>query len=368
MDVLIVVTNYSFFQKLIYACFSHVVANKVKNKHFTILQSLLCLVLCSYSVSSVANIPAQSPIYDAYISHTLAQQCKQSHCALDLFDGEKLNTLATQMNEADLLFQALASSEYEVLIGNALINVNSHNNTQLVFEITTTWRSVPIDEFTMSTLSLTDAHELGALTILNAWLAHVQTNNVLEASTIYKTLQASNYLQDLIVPARIGAFIKQTSAIYRDPMQGSITRYIHPDFDDAIVDISVYPVNPFIHNHKEFTENAVEVVLNNELNNEVNQVKTLIASANIQDYRLSDVQAAYIDIAGQLQHGYTLEVQLNSQTVPVYSTQYVFLQHDKIIKLSGNVPQSLMQKLVGVSLANISVPTESTFMKKIRQG
>lgn len=368
MDVLIVVTTHSFFQKLLNACCGIVAFNITKYKLTAILQSLLCLILGSVAVHSFANSSAQLPVHGAYISDTVLQKCKRTSCTLDLFDGLKLSALTAQLNEVELLSKALASSEYEVLIGNVLIDVNSDNNTHLVFEITTTWRSVPINEFSMSTPSLTGSHELSALTILNAWLAHVQTNNVLEASTIYKALQASNYPKDLIVPAKIGEFIQQTSAVYRDPMQGSITRYIHPEFDDAIVDISVYPVNPYVHDQKEFAESTVDALLSNELKNEINQVRTLITSANIKDYRLSEVQAAHINIAGKLRHGYTLEVQLNSQTVPVYSTQYVFLQHDKIIKLSGNVPQSMMQQLVSASLANISVPSESSFMKKIRQG
>jgi hypothetical protein len=334
-----------------------------------------------------SNSFAELPIYAAYVSDQIESRCAQTTCQLNPLDGEQLTAIGKQLKSAVELAEALSTSEYEVLIGNALVDVHIDNTSnvktaELVLEITTSWRQVPIDDIELN--AKIDINELEASTsvMLQKWVEHLEENKVLEADRIYETLNASNYNKELAVPDAIGDFVLQASAVYRDPLMGSITRYVHPDFTDAVVDISVYPFSPFKQVATDVTDlasntaqskfsdvsNANRDYLALEMKDEVSQIKQLIAQANIQDYSISDVQAAEVVVAGKAIQGFRLEVLLNTESDPVYSTQYVFKQNDKVIKLTGNLPQFMMSALVSESLPQIRVPAESSFMRSLRQG
>lgn len=311
---------------------------------------------------------AELPIYAAYVSDQVQQQCKSSQCTLGPLNGDKLTALAAQIKDAELLAESLALSDYEVLIGNALVNVNENNTAELVLEITTSWRQVPIDDIELKAQINIDDIDASAQIMLQKWTKHLELNQVLEADRIYQRLEASNYKQELNVPASIGDFVLQGSAVYRDPLLGSITRYVHPEFADAVVDISVYPFSPFTKGSTGSPNPLQTDYLETEMNNELSQIRQLITQANIQDFSISDIQAAEVQIDGKAIQGLRIEVLLNIDSDPVYSTQYVFKQNDKIIKLTGNLPQFMMSVLVSESLPKIKVPVESTFMKSLRQG
>lgn len=311
---------------------------------------------------------AELPVYAAYVSDHVKQQCKTSKCTLNPLDGETLTTLASQIDDAELLAEALALSDYEVLVGNALINVTENNTAELILEITTSWRQVPIDDIELKAQINIDNINVSVQGMLQKWQTHLETNKVLEAERIYQMLEASDYSQGLDVPDYIGDFVLQGSAVYRDPLLGSITRYVHSEFADAVVDISVYPFSPFTKPSLDATTNLPADDLTSEMNNEVSQIRQLISQSNIRDFLISDIQKAKIQVAGQAVEGLRVEVSLNTDSDPVYSTQYLFKQNDKIIKLSGNLPQFMMSELVLESLPKIRVPAESVFMKGLRQG
>lgn len=333
----------------------------------SITQSLAKIVLLG-SVFFSQPVLAELPIYAAYVSEQVQQQCKSSQCTLGPLDGEKLTALAAQLSDADLLAESLALSDYEVLIGNALVNINENNTAELVLEITTSWRQIPIDDIELKAHINIDDIDASAQIMMQKWTKHLELNQVLEADRIYQRLEASNYKKGLNVPAYIGEFVLQGSAVYRDPLLGSITRYVHPEFIDAVVDISVYPFSPLTNGSAGSPSYLQTDYLQTEMNNELRQIRQLITQANIQDFSISDIQAAEVHINGKVIQGLRIEVLLNIDSDPVYSTQYVFKQNDKIIKLSGNLPQFMMSVLVSESLPKIKVPAESTFMKSLRQG
>ncbi len=308
---------------------------------------------------------ANMPFFAAHVSDELSEQCKSGSCNLHVLDGNALTDVASTLSDSIELEEALNLSEYEVLIGNAAVYDEDSKTLNGVFEITTTWRNVPIDDITINIdLHSKDMHQ-AAFDALSQWQEHVKNLHVLEAPRIYEVLNASNYFSDLSVPAHIGEFTKSAFDIYRDPMLGSITRYIHPEYNDAIVDVSVYPLSPF---QVDAESKSDAQRLNHELISEAQQIQHTIEAANISDFSVSNIEPYVVKVAGKPIHGYRLAVMLNSNTVPVYSTHYVFLQNDKVIKLNGNVPSSMMAKLVAESLPHISVPSESVFMKHMRQG
>lgn len=337
------------------------------------MRYIYIIPLLSLALNTLAK--AEMPIYAAYASDELVTQCEQSECYLNTFDGAALTSIVASLPSSMIIEDALSVSDYEVLIGNALINIDEQTQqAELVLEITTSWRKVPIDDLVLRQHTRLENTEKAAKSLLAQWALHIENNLVLEADKIYQTLGASDYTKELQVPENIGDFQRMQSAVYRDPLMGSVTRYTHPRFDTAVVDISVYPYSPFLKASVPDEANQNPHSINDdhwlqlEMENEISQIKALIAQANIQDFSISSIQASTIVIDGQLLEGLRLEVLLHTQTDPVYSTQYVFQQNDKIIKLTGNLPEYMMSALVNESLPQIKVPHESSFMRTLRQG
>lgn len=331
---------------------------------------LLAGSLCFLIGITSAYAKSEIPIYAAYVSDELASECqdsKRAKCQLNTFDGDALSSLASALPSSLLIEDALSVSEYEVLIGNGIVNIDQDTQKgELVLEITTSWRQVPIDDFNLRLpTSLKHADET-AKTILSQWAEHIEKNYILEAEKIYQVLGASDYDSELQVPDSIGDFVKLQSAIYRDPLLGSITRYTHPRFDTAVVDISVYPFSPFLTSKLADVESDSPLQL--EMANELNQIKQLITQANINDFKISSISEAVINVNNVKIEGLRLEVLMHSDTDPIYSTQYLFQQNDKIIKLTGNLPEFMMNALVTESLPKIKVPSESSFMRSLRAG
>ncbi len=336
-------------------------------RYFRILLPLLIL--------PAVSIQAEMPIFAAYVSDKLTNECVQTGCQVNVLDANQLSALASTLKNADEVQAALLVSEYQVLIGNALIEhpQNSAFQTELVLEITTNWRNIPIDDITLRATVENADIERSAATMLANWSLHIEQNLVLEADRIYQTLGASDYLKELHVPNFIGDFVQMQTAIYRDPLLGSITRYSHPNFAEAVVDISVYPFSPFTRYDEKLislaSSSSLQVnKLKQVMENEIIQIQALIAQAQIQDFSISTIEPAVIEVNGEVLEGMRMEVLLNTTSDPIYSTQYVFQQNDKVIKLTGNLPEFMMRKLVTESIPQIKVPQESRFMKSLRQG
>lgn len=348
------------------------------------------LISCFVAISaSLTSNPAYSlqpdidyiPVFAAHTSDNLQKQCEATKCQLNVLQSPDLQRASLQLTNTQELQSALALSEYEVLVGTAIVHAESA--PELVFEITTTWRDIPLNDLViaknMDIASIEDSGYLLniATTIMGEWLDFIEAEHVLDASAIYKTLNASDYTNKLQVPNNIGEFKLLESAVYRDPMQGSITRYSHPEFAEAIIDINVFPISPFKHIDKNATNASLAkqvgayiektTPLELELSAEAKHISQIVNQANISDYSISAVEKTSIHINGEIAEGYKLSIALNANDDPIFSTQYVFMQNDKIIKLTGNLPESFMHKVVSQSPITIKVPEESEFMRALRQ-
>ncbi|MGQ8365153.1 hypothetical protein [Glaciecola sp. 1036] len=321
-------------------------------------------ILNCWAGVSLAN--PQVPIFAAELSDNISQYCETNNCLTHHLDNQTLTNIIAEHPESLSLQEALNLSEYEILVGSVVLDVDT--NPEVVLEITTSWRGIPIDEINLSQ-KLNNApdnqmvYEASAQVLAN-WVEHIQHFHVLDAELIYKTIGASNYEQELSLPSRIGDFELEQRALYRDPLQGSIARYTHPKFANAIVDISVYPVSPFTH----ATDVPDTDLMAAELDVEKQQLLALVNQAGITDYEISDIKLTQLGTAEQSLQGVILEVKLESDVEPVYSTQYLFKKGDKFVKLTGNFPNLLMQSVVEQSIAAIQVPPESEFMRSMRKG
>ncbi|GEM_PF-2718208 len=326
-------------------------------------KSVKYLFLLSFLPISCISSATEFPILNSEVSDLVNDVCESTTCVKNVLDEQTIDGILMQHASAPQIAEALSLSEYQVLVGSALENKNK--SPMLHLEITTSWRGVPIDEYNVSTPVKDDSSvELTAKEIFNHWVSHVEYSDVLNAKIIYRALNASDYENQLKLPSTVGEFMMQQRALYRDPMQGSITRYVHPEYSDAVFDVSVYPISPFVHN----VDLSDDELISAELGAEKQQLMLLIEGSDIPGYNISEIEDAQLDVSESSYKGYKLKVALNTEFEPAYSTQYVFKKGDKFVKLTGNFPDRVMEMLVKQSLPQIIVPPESAFMKAMRNG
>ena len=300
------------------------------------------------------------PIYAAELSKELSLACEQKQCVLNPVNNAMLQSMLKQHPLKDEILDAFALSEYELLVSSAIVP-SALGHDELMIEMTTSWRGIPVDEFSIKGASEESIFDVASLHI-DQWVMHAIENNVFEPEKIYSQIGASDYLSNMQLPQNIGEFVFIETALYHDPMLGSISRYMHPDYSDAIVDVSVYPVSPFIHAYKE-TKHPIDA----EMKIEKENIKALIARANIDDYEISEIQSMRFDSAIGEVDALSIEVALQASIDPIYSTQLLFAQNDKFVKVTGTLPKEMMLALVQDSIKTIAVPEESRFMQMMRQ-
>ncbi|WP_371196148.1 hypothetical protein [Glaciecola sp. SC05] len=334
---------------------------KYSFKSAKVCASITLLFSCFLTQAETSN---SWPVFAAQLSDGILQICETQHCELNVLDSQTLEAILNQHPLSLEIFEALTLSEYELLVSSAAISsspeaADAHSKT-LVLEMTTSWRGIPVDDFNITSEFEGSVNEAAELQI-NAWVDRVQNDGVFEAQRIYQKIGASDYHQHMQLPEKIGDFIFTETALYHDPMQGSISRYIHPLFADAVVDVSVYPVSPFIHK----TQGAAP--LESEMAIEKSHIQQLILQAQLDDYQISDIQSTqFTSTLGEMK-GLSMEVALQTRVDPIYSTQFLFTKNDKFIKVTGNLPKTMMLALVQESIGQITVPQESTFMQSMRQ-
>ena len=137
----------------------------------------LTATLTSNPAYSADSQQGELPIYAAYLSDDLLKKCETKACQINVYDNQALQQIGSELAGAIDLSNALAMSEYEVLIGTAIIDLDT--NPQMVFEITTTWREIPLNDMVINkttghdTLALASDNTAIASSILGEWLKYI---------------------------------------------------------------------------------------------------------------------------------------------------------------------------------------------------
>ena len=320
-----------------------------------------CAVAMSQIVNSAYAVSIQNPvsIFSTYPSDALNALCKAEAQKENCIEDAIAPAAFVNAIQATQLFSSLApfneGSDYEVLIAN-LGTTTSHGNAQFV-EFTLQWRGIEIDSATFTEWQQTPSQSNIIDTLVAKWVTHIKQQNVFSSRYLYSALEASNYENSLTVPDSIGEFTKLDTQLYSDPFNGAITRYTHPAYEDALVDVTVYPILGSL-------ETADNVLLNKQLNEDLEKANSV---AQAQQLTLSlPAPASPYTVSPAIQ-GWRLGLKAESDTTPtIYASTYVFRQEDKIVKVATTFPTDFSDPLVNELLAHVQVPKESALMKNIR--
>lgn len=300
-------------------------------------------------------------VFSTYLSEASQQACQtanQHHtpCTNDVIAPQQFLSALTD----SALFRELSPSanqfDYELLIGN---QASAAYEQQHVFtEITLVWRGVELDTWQQAASTdahLTDADKASA--IVNQWGEYAHQQSLFSADFLYKQLGASNYIKELQLPASIGEFQQTGIQLYPDPFKGAIVRYLHPEYEEAILDISVYPI-------LDSANGNAEQLLLQELKKEQQDAAHIAKTRGMTLF--VDTPVSRFPLHNE-QMGAVLAMHAEKpDNESLFATIYLFKQEDKFIKLSTTFPERVGDELVRNALPQIQVPRESPLMAQIR--
>ncbi len=255
-------------------------------KHTLLVASLLTLGACVPKenlkpVEFVRNTEQPYPalsIYSKLPSAELASECKEydgrsliHHCLLDQYDITEIMTalsdtrlfqkvdLANQNNDYSL---SISSATYNLEDAGELTSAVAAGASLFVIPMTTTrdvkleldlaWRGISIKQYRYE-LPLTmhysllhldggeKANKQFADAVVSRFLHDGQSEKVFSGEYLADALQASDYVNDLLMPDRVGDYFFENKYIYPDPFLGATSRYVHGVIS-RYIDVYTYPI------------------------------------------------------------------------------------------------------------------------------
>ena len=344
--------------------------------------SVLCILGCAHQVTPpvpaqpILPVPENTPIaldinvFSSYLSEQGMAACqtdlpKSYQCKNDgIPAGDFLNALSSLA-----LFENLSPSvsrhDYELLIGNQLTqpeeSSNAHSPRKSVTEFSVEWRGVSIDTFSVEywhqnqgAISPSDVSQ-----VILTWWKHVENAKVFSTPYLYAAMGASDYNTQLHLPETLDAFSLSQRYLYPDPFRGVIARYTHPEFEEAILDIAVYPMLSAL---TQTSDVSVKAELKKAVDT-ANEVAKARAMAVTMQQLFTPVESAFLPNAGVM-----AEMFAESETgESLFASIYVFQIEDKFVKFSTTFPARISDPLVQAAFPHLQVPPESALMKEIRR-
>lgn len=343
-----------------------------KSNGVTLGAAISAFIATSAMMLPVVTNPAQASttgitlsVFSTFPSEQLEMVCRESN--IDLQPACTEDALPPDAFigalQANVPFNAILpfedNADYSLLIANLGQTFNNSPEQMQLAEFTLQWRGIEIDSFTIvqEHTQNTSAQDV-AVKLVDAWHKNVITNKIFTSPFLYHALNASDYENNLVVPERVGNFTRLDTQLYPDPFRGSITRYIHPTFEEALVDVTVYPILARL-------DSDTDALLNAALNEDWNRAGDVATAKNLQ---LSQAAPASPYIVSETLKGWRLGLKAESELEPtIFATTYVFQLSDKYIKVATTFPADFSDPIIDELLAQIAVPDESPLMIEIRK-
>jgi len=317
--------------------------------------------------ASVVN-SADINIYAAHLTEELETYCETDTtviCELNVLSQPSLLTALQQADTNGNVLSALENSEYEVLIGSARVKNSDNSTHELVLEISANWHDITIEDKQLrATLDSSIAESTESVSeasnrLLTQWVENALQKDLFGAEFLYQFLGASNYTTELKVPKQIGDFALSRQHLFNDPLKGMLSRYIHKDFELAVFDVYVYPLKS--------VDSAI-TQSQNELLREQQDIRSISKALGNDALTMSEVYEVNNLDGLQNIRVFAFEATLQTDSEPLFATQYAYVKNDKVVKFSVNVPARITDSLIVEAINAIVVPPESSMMKQVRHG
>lgn len=321
----------------------------------------------------VPVVPSSQPIdisisaFSTFMSEAGKRACqslnKREPCIEDAITPEQFFSRLQAHPYFTEVMASATGTDYQLLIANHASAMPPPSSSPslpiwVVTEFSLLWRGLEIHSTRIAQQVSVDKTATDiADSLFQEWWQRVSTEGIFTLEYLYRAVGASDYMTQLRLPMSVGEFALTQTELSPDPFNGVLSRYRHPQFDDAFLDVSVFPIQEDMSMKK---ENILRLVLEEEAQSaeQVAQVQglSLVAEQPIKGLLIS----------GELVMVQSLRAD-NEFEEPLFATSFAFIQQDKVVKISTNFPLNTSTPLVKGMVPAIKVPKESRLMKAIRQ-
>ncbi|MDC8832705.1 hypothetical protein [Alteromonas gilva] len=327
--------------------------------------------MASTANEAFLTAPAETPfnlpvnVFSSYISDATARQCQaaqptKAECKNDGIAANDFLTALEQLSLFTELSPSLSQYDYELLIANQISSApDDAQARQSYTEFSVEWRGMQLDSH------LVQYQHRGAVTpkdveqIILHWWQHAEKQQIFTTPYLYQAMGASDYTNQLVLPESLNEFELSRQYLYPDPFKGVLARYLHPNFTEAVLDITIYPVLSVL-------DGQTDERLSKELTDAINEARET-ASAREMSIDIKQHQTPFIHESSPPEQGLMSEMVAESDSgESLYASIYVFQLEDKFVKISTTFPARVGDELVRAALKKIKVPPESPLMKELR--
>ncbi|MGB1296753.1 MAG: hypothetical protein ACPG8A_00695 [Psychrobium sp.] len=350
--------------------------------------------LAAYDKHVDYQMPAVS-IYHTKLSSELKDKCQNfaeesvlNHCHINKVSTRQYSKQFKDTNLFEEVHFANDNIEYSIAIstasmdsetageisqaalsGASLLLVPMTNSMDVDAEVSVYWRNFKIKQYEYqlpytSSISLfsdkEDADIDFAQSLVSNVLKDLQTDQTLSTRFLAQTLKASNYEQELVVPAKIANFDNMGQYIYNDPLLGSSTTYAADGFHNDRIDLYVYPIRKVDLSD----EQRLLAEESKSIENEFNSVAKQLEWTNV---KFSAPKTLTVQHKNQQINGIYFEGEyLQKLGEKSFTSVYLFKLKDKFVKFRASFPERFITQPISKVFSQIRVPDESVFMKELR--
>lgn len=317
------------------------------------------------------------------------------HCEINLIDTGLINHAFSssgrfqQVRYADKevpysIRVMTASYRYEsgedlghaALAGATLLLAPMQLSTDIQAVVEIFWHDFPVKRYEydipikikaglLNITKVADSEALIAESIVSHFMVDAEKDNVFSTKTLSAALDSTDYDAVYIEPDLGDQYELRGSYIYRDPHLGVQTRY-HSAIDaEEYYDVFIYPIA-----HWDLSDQ--QSLLDQEMDNLKRDIEFSLKERQATEYQLLSQQVKSEQLANRVARVGYLAASYRAANEAVYKTEtYVTIVKDKFIKsrvtyqpIGSVFPDAWMFSKVYMN--KVTVPSESTYMAKIR--
>jgi len=206
-----------------------------------------------------------------------------------------------------------------------------------------------------------------AKAIVSHLIADFQEDDAFSPETLYTTLEASDYGEQLALPEVVGEYLYSPLVLFPHPFHGAQARYEHRQFQFDFVDVFVYPIPSWEWEDGKGTLARESLRIRKEMEyvQKEGQWEDLDLANDAWEYwRRGDDTVPVLALSG------AFSTAGEGERYRTYT--YLFMQKDKFIKVRASFTgegrsEKDVEAFARALLAGVGVPDESPFMARVRK-
>ncbi len=327
---------------------------------------------------SVFRLPPPLPFLELCPAAASAAPRTASACSINAIDYGGISTALARAEQFSQVAVADRANDYALVIASLIRNTDSGSEIQFLTDLY--WRSQHLLRVTY----VHPAHPTGIATppamlpganlptptdpeVLDGYAQHLagalRRAKAFSSPYLHRALQSSNYATQLLGPSELSNFRAAGLQILHNPVYGAALRYEHDFYDNAYLDVFVYPVLSHDYHNNALLDQEIQALRGD--------LEHLAGQSQWRELRLGPITP--LTVAAKPLRALSLSGTYRTETDAWLATSaHIFVLGDKFIKIRATHPKfapvaSDIDAFVAALPDRLTIPPQSPFMQRLRR-